>query len=239
MKKVIIMGASSGLGLELAKLYIAKGCTVGIAGRRTELLQALQTTYPGLHVKTIDVNRPEAPELLEELIADLGGMDLYIHSSGIGHNNPVLDPEPEIRTTCTNVTGFTRLITAAFNHFTRQGGGHLAAISSIAGTKGLGAAPAYSASKRYQSTYLSALRQQARLRHCPIRVTDIRPGFVRTPLIEGGSYPLQLEAGYAARKIFSAIEHRRRTAVIDWRYALLVGAWQLLPNWLWERLPVK
>lgn len=240
MKKVIIMGATSGIGLELAKLYLERQCTVGLAGRRIDKLETLQAEYPRqAHVKQIDVNSPEAPALLEELAEECGGMDLYIHSSGIGYNNPDLNPELEIRTTCTNVTGFTRAIDTAFNYFARQGKGHIAAISSIAGTKGLGAAPAYSATKRYQNTYLSALRQQNRIRHCHIRITDIKPGFVHTALIEGSRYPLQMEVGYAARRIFRAIEKGRRAAVIDWRYAIIVGGWRLLPCRVWEYLPVK
>ena len=78
----------------------------------------------------------------------------------------------------------------AFDYFRKQGGGHLAAISSIAGTKGLGAAAAYSASKRYQNTYLDALAQLSRMQRLDIRITDIRPGFVDTPLLREGKYPM-------------------------------------------------
>ncbi len=113
---------------------------------------------------------------------------------------------------------------------------HIACITSIAGTKGLGAAPAYSATKRFQSHYLECLTQQASMRHLPISIIDIRPGFVKTSLIAGKDYPLQLEAKKVARGIVKTIEKGRCVKFIDWRYAILVLFWRLIPRWLWTRL---
>ena len=239
MKKVIIMGATSGLGKEIAKFYISKGCVVGNAGRRTELLKSLQSLCPDrVHIQPVDVTSADAPAALEKLVRACGGMDLYVHSSGIGFNNPQLTLDAETQTVTTNAVGFTQMIDTAFNYFARQGHGHIAAITSIAGTQGLGAAPAYSATQKYQSTYLTALAQLARVRRRSVRITDIRPGFVRTALIEGGRYPLQMNVEYAARRACRAIERRRRIAVVDWRYAILVACWRLIPRCLWERIPV-
>lgn len=160
MNRIVILGATSGIGLEIAKLYIAAGWQVGAAGRRTENLEALRAAAPDrVKIRSIDITAPEAEERLLRLIADLGGCDLLLHCAGIGYNNPQLDAAREIATAETNTVGFTRIMDTAFDYFRRQGGGHLAAISSIAGTKGLGATAAYSASKRYQNTYLDALAQ--------------------------------------------------------------------------------
>ena len=94
------------------------------------------------------------------------------------------------------------MVTAAFRYFARQGNGHIAIISSIAGTKGLGAAPAYSATKRFQNTYLDALEQLACMQHLSIRFTDIRPGFVATGLLNDGKhYPMLMNTAYVARKL--------------------------------------
>ena len=145
MKRAIIIGATSGIGEEVAKLLIQQGWHIGIAGRREEALEKLQATAPGqIEIQRLDVTDPDAPTLLETLIRKLGGMDLFFLSSGIGSQNPDLKPEIELNTARTNVEGFTRMVTAAFNHFKTQGGGHIAVISSIAGTKGLGIAPAMS-----------------------------------------------------------------------------------------------
>ena len=144
------MGATSGIGCEVAKLLASKGYQVAIAGRREARLNELQAAVPGIVAsKVIDVCSDEAPQLLLQLAHEMGGIDLYFHSSGIGFQNLSLNEEKEMSTVETNALGFTRMIGTAFRYFTDKGSGHIAAISSIAGTKGLGAAPAYSSSKRF------------------------------------------------------------------------------------------
>lgn len=240
MKKVIIIGATSGIGEEIAKIYIAQGWQVGIAGRREEALTALATIAPA-QVKTqvIDVTSADAPEQLKSLIEKLGGMDLFLLSSGIGSQNVKLEPEIELNTARTNVEGFIRMVTAAYRFFKEQGSGHLAVISSVAGTKGLGSAPAYSATKRFQNTYIDALAQLARMERLSIQFTDIRPGFVATALLKNRKYPLLMRADSTAQHIVKALTNKKRVAIIDTRYAILVFFWQLIPRWLWERLPIR
>lgn len=246
-KKAIVMGATSGIGMEVAKLLAAKGWQVGIAGRRVERLQTLisdnkATPQGGITCyQQIDVTSAEAPSQLLELIDKLGGMDLYFHSSGIGWQNNSLDIEKELKTVETNGLGFTRMIDTAFNWFVHHQSNQkarIACITSIAGTKGLGAAPAYSATKRFQNHYLECLTQQARMRHLPISITDIRPGFVKTDLIAGSTYPLQLQPEDVAKHIVRAIEKGKEVKVIDWRYAILVFFWRLIPRRLWTRLRI-
>ena len=247
-KKAIVMGATSGIGMEVAKLLAAKGWQVGIAGRRIERLQALipdnKATPQGgiICYQQIDVTSAEAPSQLLELIDKLGGMDLYFHSSGIGWQNNSLDIEKELKTVETNGLGFTRMVDTAFNwfatHHQNNSKARIACITSIAGTKGLGAAPAYSATKRFQNHYLECLSQQARMRHLPISITDIRPGFVKTGLIAGSTYPLQLQPEDVAKHIVRAIEKGKEVKVIDWRYAILVFFWRLIPRGLWTRLRI-
>lgn len=239
-KRIIIVGATSGIGYEVASLYIEKGYQVGVAGRRTERLETLRAKAPRqVFTQYIDVTSQAAPEQLMALIERMGGMDIFLLCAGIGHQNRCLTAEIEMRTLQTNVEGFTRMVLAAYHYFSGHGGGHIAAISSIAGTKGLGVAPAYSATKRFQNTYLDALAQLSRIERRPITFTDIRPGFVKTALLNDGlRYPMCLSPRYAARLIVRSIDRRQRRAIIDWRYALLVFFWRLLPEWLWERLPI-
>ena len=239
-KRIIIMGATSGIGLEVAKLYVADGWIVGAAGRKVEQLTRLKCLAPDkIFTRQIDINDDDATTELKALIDECGGMDVYFHSSGIGYNNPALDERNELQTAMTNAVGFTRMVDTAFNYFAGKGGGHIAAITSIAGTKGLGAAPAYSATKRYQNTYLTALSQQATMRKVKIKVTDIKPGFVRTGLLGNTRYPLQMDAKDVARHIFHAVNSRRRSVIIDWRYALVVFFWRLIPRPLWERWSIN
>lgn len=251
------MGATSGIGQEVARLLAANGYEVGIAGRREERLVQMAQATPGIVThRQIDVTKEDAPTELYKLIEDLGGMDLYFHSSGIGWENVALDADKELKTVETNGVGFVRMVSAAYNWFAEQRAdeakqraegdeqragdkerkARIACITSIARTRGLGAAPAYSATKRMQAHYLECLSQQARMRHLNIGITDIRPGFVATDLIAGSHFPLQLKAEDVARTIVRAIERGSEVVTIDWRYRLLVAAWQLIPRWLWVRL---
>lgn len=240
-RRVIIVGATSGIGREVAVQLRNKGWLIGVAGRRLEALQALKAEAPEqTEILAMDVTCPEAPALLQTLADRMGGMDVFLLSAGIGHQNPSLDPSVELDTLRTNAEGFTRMVTAAYRYFRQQGGGRIAVISSIAGTKGLGAAPAYSATKRFQNTYIEALAQLAHMEGVDIRFTDIRPGFVDTDLLNGNyKYPMLMKPQVVARHIVHAIEKKKRVAVIDFRYRLLVAGWKLIPRWIWERMRVK
>lgn len=239
-KRIIIIGATSGIGRKVAEVYITQGWKVGVAGRRAEELEALRKQAPDqVFTQVIDVTQPDSPEHLQALIKQVGGMDVFLLSSGIGKQNHDLEPETELKTVATNVEGFTRMVTTAYHFFVRQGYGHLAAISSIAGTKGLGAAAAYSATKRFQNTYLDAMDQLARMNKLNITFTDIRPGFVATPLLKDDRYPLLMDVTDVAEEIVQAIEKKKRIAIIDWKYRILVFFWRMIPHWLWVRLPVK
>ena len=133
------------------------------------------------------------------------------------------------------------MITAAWKYFADNGiSGHIAAITSIAGTKGLGSAPAYSATKSFQNCYLDSLAQLSHLNKLDISFTDIRPGFVKTDLLnDGKNYPMLLDKRKVARIIVEAILKQKRRVIVDWRYAVIVFFWRLIPNCIWERLPIR
>ena len=237
-RKAIIVGASSGIGLEVAKLLLADGWHLGVAARREELLLELKEKAPErVEVMTLDVTMPDAGERLRSLIERLGGMDLYFHASGIGKQNRTLEEGIELRTMETNAVGFTRMIGEAYRYFAERGAGHIAAITSIAGTKGLGPAPAYSATKALQATYLQSLEQQAHQRGLKIRFTDIRPGFVDTALLNDSfPYPMLMRPESVARDIVHSIYRHRHVRVIDCRYRILTFFWRLIPRCIWRRM---
>lgn len=240
-KKAIIVGASSGIGLEVARLMAADGWRLGLAARHTAPLQQLAGEFPGrVEWAAIDVTADGAEARLRELIDRMGGMDLYLHVAGVGWQNLSLEPAKELLTVATNSMGFARMVGEAYRYFAGSGGGHIAVVSSIAGTKGLGVAPAYSATKAFDNVYIQALEQQALLRRLPIRFTDIRPGFVRTNLLnDGKSYPMLMDSRRVAADIVRAIAAGRHVCVIDWRWRILTALWRRLPRWLWRRLPIK
>lgn len=241
MKRIIIMGGSSGIGLRIAELLAAAGWRVGIAGRKEESMKKLKDLFPTqVEWAQIDVNHDDAPRRLLELIKRLGGMDTYFHVSGIGYENPDINMGREISTVETNVVGFTRMVDTAYHFFRARGKGHLAIISSVAGTKGIGELASYSASKKFQQTYIQALEQLSKMQGLKIAFTDIRPGWVRTPLLDPDKeYPMTMELQHAAELIIKALKKRTRIAVIDRRWALAVFFWKLIPGGLWVKMPVK
>ena len=237
-KKIIIIGATSGIGREVALVYIAKGWKVGIAGRREAELEAIRAMAPQqVSAQALDVTLPDATDKLHALIEQVGGMDVFLLSSGIGKQNYALQTDIELRTAATNVEGFIRMTNAAYHYFEKQGHGHLAVISSIAGTKGLGAAAAYSATKGFQNIYMDALDQLARMQKLNIRFTDIRPGFVDTAILNPDKhYPVVMSRETAANHIMKAIKQRRRVYTFDWRFRALCFVGKFIPRCIWERI---
>lgn len=244
---ILIVGASSGLGRELALMFADAGWLVGICARRSEALQAIALMHPDRIVpETLDVTAPDSAERFLRFVERLGGVDVVLYAAGCGWNNIDLDEVMDDRTVATNVVGFTRIVGAAFRLFAdntppNRRRGQIAAITSIAGTKGLGVSATYSATKRYQNTYLESLAQLARIRHVAVDITDIRPGFIDTDLLDTAnrSYPMLMSVPYAARRIFKAITRRRAVAYVDWRWYAVVAGWRLIPRWLWTRLKIN
>ncbi len=274
MKKAIIIGATSGLGREIALNLQRDGWSVGVAGRRVELLKEFAI------YEQIDVTAEDAVEGVERLVEKLGGMDLFVNVAGVGFQNATLDPKVEKHTFDVNGYGFMRMVGWAYNYFkaterplsptdsltlsssSLQGimqinlpsalasfvgspktgeqygrEGHIAVISSIAGTKPLGTAAAYSATKRMQSHYLTALAQLARMEGVNIKFTDIRPGFAATDILNPNKhYPMMMSKERAGRLATKAILRKKRVAVIDWKFAVLTFFWSLIPRCIWERL---
>lgn len=235
-KRAIVVGASSGIGRAVAERLIEQGWLVGVAARRIDKLNEIRGAKA---MKAIDVCEEESPKDLLDLVSELGGIDLYFHASGIGKQNINLLPDVEMNTIKTNDLGFTRMVDTIYNYMAKHSGGHIAVISSIAGTKGLGAAPSYSATKAFQNIYIQALDQQAHIRKLPILFTDIRPGFVDTDLLDDEHhYPLMLDKEKVADAIMWVIEKKQRVCVIDWRWRILTILWKWIPNAIWTRLPI-
>lgn len=236
------MGATSGIGLRIAEIFAKAGWLVGAAGRKENVMRKLQSDFPErIRYAQIDINDSNAPTHLRDLIGRLGGMDIYLNVAGIGYENEALATDREAATAMTNVVGFTRMIDTAFRYFRDHGKrGRIAAITSVAGTNGIGQLASYSASKKYQQTYLTALDQLARMQGLDISFTDIRPGWVRTPLLKPDRvYPMTMDLDRAVVSIVRAIIKRKRVCIVDWRWNIAVRLWSLIPDRVWERLPIN
>lgn len=245
-QRIVIIGASSGLGKEITSQFAQMGWTIGIAARRIDALKELQQQFPESIVATeqIDVTSVDAGEKLLSLIKNVGGIDTLLLASGIGSQNPSLEIEIEMNTVKTNTLGSTHIVDTAFNYFRNRSNdetpGQIAVISSIAGTMGLGIAPSYSATKRYQRHYIDALEQLAHFEKVNVKFTDIRPGFVDTPLLNNcRKFPMLMSVEYATPRIVKAILRRKRVSIIDWRWRIVVAFWHLFPRCIWRRFPAK
>lgn len=234
---VIIIGATSGIGREVAAVYAERGHKVGITGRRGNLLDGFARSYPEGRVftKVFDVSDGTASESLAELVGEMGGVDVCLYSSGYGHTNTDLDPALELGQIDVNAKGFVRCAVWLFSYWADNGlKGHMAVISSVASILPLGVCPSYSATKKFEAFYTEALRQLAVIRRADIRMTVIKPGFVNTDFIHGRHFPMTVRKEKAAAQIVRAIEHNKKTAVIDRRWAALGLLMRLLPSPLWN-----
>lgn len=237
-KRAIIVGASSGIGWELAFILAQNGYLLGLAGRRRHLLEELQNRLPGpAYSKQMDVaDQPTAMKGLEELIDKLGGLDLIVISAGIGFINPDLTWAEEKETIEVNVAGFAAVANVAFRYFVRVGRGHLVGISSIAAHRGSREAPAYNASKAFMANYLEGLRNRAIKAGLPIVVTDIQPGFVDTAMAKGEGLFWVAPPRKAAQQIYSAIQRKAFHAYITRRWRLIAWVLKVLPDALYAKL---
>jgi len=238
--RIIIIGASSGIGKALAVHYASLNMFVGVAARREDKLLELKSLYPSnIHLKTIDITSQGAPSLLLELIDEIGGMDMLIFASGAGHSNREIDLKIEQEIVEVNNKGFLNIIIPAFHYFTNKGKNDkglkkIVAISSVASIKGLGASPAYSASKRFITTYCESLQQVSLWNNSNIKFTVILPGFIDTDFIKGHNYPFTMQLNYAIKRIIRAIEKNKFRAIIDWKWRIIVFIWAHIPIRLWE-----
>ncbi len=245
LRSVIVVGATSGIGRAVVDKLASEGVRVGIAGRREERLIELQQHFGKelISYRVMNVTEDSATIALDELIAEVGAPDALLYASGIGKQNPTLDADIELRTVETNSVGMVRIVDHFVNYvkreptYNKKHKAHIAVITSVAGTMGMGPAPAYSATKSMQSTYLVALAQHARMQHIPITVGDIRPGFVATEILNPEKrYPMIMTAEQAAKYVTRSLRRHKRITIFDWRYRLLVGFWRCIPRCIWERM---
>lgn len=236
-KKAIIIGASSGIGKELAIILAHKGYEVGLMARRVELLKSLQQQLPGnTYTGYIDVKNPtQAVANLHDMIQQMDGADLIVINAGVGYINPDLDWKMEKETIEVNVNGFCCLAGEAFRYFSKQKKGHIVGISSIAALRGNDAAPAYNASKAFMSNYMQGLRRKAAREGLPITITDIMPGFVDTDMAKGEGKFWVASPSKAAKQIYTAIQMKRRQAYITRRWRLVAWLLKLMPDFIYNR----
>jgi len=239
-KKVIIIGASSGIGKELARVFSAHDFTVGLTARRVELLQELQKDLPSSSfIKYMDLNDTASSiKVLHELIKEMGEVDIIVINAGAGKDNPVLEWEKEKLSIDVNVSGFTSMAVTATNYFIERKKGHIVGISSVAAIRPFRLCPAYGASKAFISFYLRGLRNKF-VKHGfkDIYVTDIKPGFVATDMTKNNDRMFWVAtAEKAANQIYDAIIAKKKEVFITRRWRIAAFIMRILPDFIYNRI---
>jgi len=243
-KTVFLTGASSGIGEALAVALAKKGAILGLLARREELLNDLAAKCVAVggkaRVFSCDVVDPETVNsAAEKFRSEFGRIDIMIANAGIGGNDTATrayDPASVKKLIDINLLGAVNAIHAVLPQMVERGSGHLVAISSLAGFRGLPKSAAYSASKAGMTTFFESVR----LDHAKnnIAVTIIQPGFIETPLTSGRSnkMPFLMKLDDAIPHFISAIEKKKRFAAFPWQLALVVRAGKFMPSWLYDRI---
>jgi short-subunit dehydrogenase len=244
-QKILITGASSGLGAGMARAFAAKGRDLALCARRTdrldELKDELTERYPGIAVAVaaLDVNdHGQVPKVFAELWDQLGGIDRIIVNAGIGKGAPLGSGKlwANKATVETNLVAALVQVETAIEMFNKAGGGHLVLISSVLGHKGVpGVKAAYAASKAGVSSLGESLR--AEYAKGPIKVTVIEPGYIESEMTaKAATTMLLVDNETGTKAMVDAIEREPgRAAVPWWPWAPLVQVLRVLPPKLARR----
>lgn len=233
-RRVVITGASSGIGRALAHAYADRGAILALIGRRRDALEELAASLP-VRCLVYAANVRDAMALsaaAQDFMERAGTPDIVIANAGISAGNDTANPADNAvfeEILATNVTGMMLSFQPFLDAMKRRRSGVLAGVASVAGFRGLPGASAYSASKAAAISYLESLRVE--LRGSGIRVVTICPGYVATPMTAGNRYsmPFLMPADRAARRIAVAIDRGRRFHVLPWQMVVV--------GWLLRRLP--
>ncbi len=237
--KVVISGASSGIGLALARHYLGRGATVAAFARRGELLQALAAAFPDkVYCYTLDVR--DAPALVRaasDFMSRVGVPDIVIANAGVSRGTLTEYVEDEAvfqNIMDINVLGMVKTFQPFLAAMRNAKHGTLVGISSVAGFRGLPGSGAYSASKAAAISYMESLRVE--LYGSGVKVVTLCPGYIKTPMTDVNTYPMPfiLEADEAARRMAHIIDRGTSFAVVPWQMGLVGWLLKRLPNWLYD-----
>ncbi len=237
-KKVIIVGASSGMGAELAKLMSARGDQVAAVARRKDKLEELASTCPGMLVFEHDVTHfDEIPALFSQICRDLGGLDIVVYASGVMPEvgGSEFSFEKDKAMIDVNLTGAVAWLNLAATRFQNVGAGTIVGIGSVAGERGRQGQPVYNTTKAALKTYLEALRN--RLSKHGVKVVTIKPGPTETEMTSHlgikGMMPAKTAAELILKKMEKGNEHYLKFA-----HKIIFTIIRCFPSGIFRRLKV-
>jgi NAD(P)-dependent dehydrogenase (short-subunit alcohol dehydrogenase family) len=241
---LVISGASSGIGLALARHYLERGATVAAFARRSDLLQALAAEFPEkVFCYALDVrDAPAIQQAARDFMSRVGVPDIVIGNAGVSRGTLteyVEDEEVFQNVMDINVLGMVKTFQPFLLAMREVKQGTLVGIASVAGFRGLPGSGAYSASKAAAISYLESLRVE--LHGSGVKVVTLCPGYIKTPMTDINTYhmPFILEADVAAKRMARVIKRGTSFAVVPWQMGLVGWLMKRLPNWLYDRLFAK
>lgn len=238
-KHAIVVGASSGIGLEIARQLAAQGCQVAAIARRQSKLDELAAEHPDRILPIVhDVtNYDEVPTVFQDVTGRLGGLDLIVYASGVMPSVEVdeFDFSKDRAMFETNVLGGIAWMNEAAVRFRNTGHGSIVGIGSVAGDRGRMKQPAYNASKAALATYMEALRN--RISRYGVKVVTIKPGPVKTDMTAGLGFKDAMEPDVAASLILKKAE-RTGEHYLSFKHAIAFAIIRNIPSWIFRRLNV-
>ena len=240
--KIIITGASSGLGKALAKHYASLGAILGLIARNKASLESLINELPDSVSVFYDIDVRDAESMqsaASDFIKRYGCPDIVIANAGISQGTLTEYAEDSKifdSILATNVTGIVNTFQPFITVMRAQGKGNLVGISSVASCRGLPGSSAYSASKAAANSYLESLRVE--MFKSGVSVITICPGYIITPMTANNPFhmPFIMTAETAAKKIVHIINHKKIFSVIPWQMGIVAHILRLLPNFVYDRL---
>jgi len=242
-RTAFVTGAPSGIGLELSKRLAKEGIEVAIAARREDELRKLEREIVEqggrARVYPLDVADPHVTtRTLERADDEMGGIDLVVANAGVGNHrwSGKLTYEDCAPILAVNIHGAVATLTALLPRMVERKRGHLVGVSSLAQYRGMPYSAAYSASKAFLSHFLEAMRVD--LRATPVAITDVRPGFVRTPMTAPSTFPMPflIDVDRAVDAIVSGIHSRAPIVAFPWQLATIMRAGTLMPTTVYDRV---
>lgn len=245
-KVVFLTGASSGIGEALAIDLAKKGAILGLLARREDLLKNLAGKCVEVggqaRVFACDVtDEQRVTESIEAFQDEFGKIDILICNAGIGGSAHAkhLTNENIRKVVDVNLMGSVYAVTATLPKMLERKSGHLVAISSLAGIRGLPSSASYSASKGAMTNFFESLRLD--LLDSGVAVTIIQPGFIYTPLTaeRKNKLPFLMDLDKAIPYFVRAIEKKKRFSAFPWQLATLVRLGRIFPGWLYDAIAGK
>jgi short-subunit dehydrogenase len=244
-RTILLTGASSGIGEALALEWGSRGAHVALVARREAELERVAAGVRARGGRALvipsDVSDPNAAiDAVKRADTDLGGLEMVVANAGLGTTGHATRAQwSEVaRLLDVNVKGAMATLTAAIPTMLAHQRGHLVGVTSLAGRRGLPTSSAYCASKAALSTFLEGLRLD--LAPAGIRVTDVQPGFVATPMTADVKHPLPFlwSSEKAARYVVRRLERSRAPTVVafPWQLDFLTSFARVLPAWLYDRI---